>query len=156
MAGSPCSACSHARRATHGLSKHPLYRKLANIRVRCEYPSATNYAYYGGRGIRVCDEWKNDPQSFVNWCLDNGYKPGLEIDRINNDGPYAPWNCQFIPHAANSRKTRRIKIDEAGAERVRAALKGYTGSVRALARSLGVPHMVVYHISKGRCWGKAA
>lgn len=154
--GLSCPACAAKRRATHGLSKHPLYRKLTNIRVRCEYPSASGYADYGARGISVCDEWKHDPQAFVDWCMANGYRPELEIDRIDNDGPYAPWNCRFVTHLVNSQHTRRTKLDEVTADRVRLALHGYTGSLRALARSMGLPHMAVWHVSKNHCWKAAA
>lgn len=53
-----------AKRRTHGLSGHPLYKLLNNMIARCTYPSATHYAYYGGRGIAVCDEWRTNPAAW--------------------------------------------------------------------------------------------
>ena len=149
--GKPCAPCSNRRRATHGLVGHPLYKKLQGMRARCEYPSATNYSYYGGRGIRVCEEWVSDPAAFVAWAKANGYREGLEIDRIDADGPYAAWNCRFVPHAKNSRRRRNAVCDEPRASRVRRALVGGS-SVAEAASTAGVPYMVAWHISKGNTW----
>ena len=144
-------SCANKRRATHGLSNHPLYRKLKNIKVRCTYPSASNYAYYGGRGIRVCDEWAGNPAAFVEWALANGYRPGLEIDRIDVDGDYEPGNCRWIPHVLNSRLRRNARCNEAKAQQVRDALSA-GASLKDAARDADVPHMVAWHIVKGNTW----
>lgn len=149
--GKPCMACANRRRATHGLSDHPLYRKLQNMRSRCEIPSASGYEYYGGRGISVCDEWRNNPAAFVSWALANGYRPGMEIDRIEVNGPYSPGNCRFIPHAVNSRLRRNSQCTEEKADAVRAALAS-GASVGAAANAAGVPYMVAWHIHKGNTW----
>jgi hypothetical protein len=92
------------RSTTHGLSKHPLYHRFQIIKERCYNPNNRKYNYYGGRGIAMCDEWLNNFQLFYDWCYANGYENHLHIDRINNDGPYAPFNCQFITLAENNRK----------------------------------------------------
>nr|DAG78688.1 MAG TPA: PROTEIN/DNA Complex catalytic motif, Helix-turn-helix DNA [Caudoviricetes sp.] len=149
--GKPCMACANRRRATHGLSDHPLYRKLQNMRSRCEIPSASGYEYYGARGISVCDEWRNSPATFVVWALANGYLPGMEIDRIDVNGPYSPGNCRFIPHAENSRVRRNSQCTEEKAEVVRGALADGE-SVGAAANTAGVPYMVAWHIHKGNTW----
>lgn len=149
--GKPCMGCANRRRATHGLTNHPLYRKLKNIVVRCTYPSASNYVYYGGRGIRVCDEWAKDPAVFVAWAESSGYAPGLEIDRIDPDGDYEPGNCRWVTHAANSRKRRNARCDERKAADVRAALAA-GHSLTTAARAVEVPVMVAWHISKGNTW----
>lgn len=154
--GCMASECTATRNRKHGMSHHPLYRLWCSMRARCKYPSATNYSYYGGRGIRVCDEWEDDASTFIEWAKAHGYRRGLEIDRIDNDGPYAPWNCRFIPHVKNSRKRRNAQIDEAAAEKVRRALCGYAGSIRDLAESFGVPYMVIWHIAHGNTWGAAS
>jgi hypothetical protein len=152
--GKPCMACANKRRATHGLAGHPLYKLLQAIRVRCNYPSATNYAYYGGRGIYVCDEWESDPQAFVDWATENGYEKGLELDRIDVNGPYSPSNCRFLDHAQNSQLRRNAQCDIEKAKQVKRAI-GEGKSVKDAAVLIGVPYMVAWHISKGNTWRNA-
>lgn len=153
--GKPCGACSNKRRATHGLVGHPLYKLLQGMRVRCEYPSATNYAYYGGRGIRVCAEWRDDPASFVAWAEANGYRPGLEVDRIDANGDYEPDNCRFVSHAKNSRRRRNARCTEAQAA-MASQLLGRGLSVSAAAKEAGIPYMSAWHIAKGNTWRNVA
>lgn len=89
---------------SHNLSSHKLYRKWAGMITRCTNNKDTHYHRYGGRGINVCSEWRNDFKDFYDWAMANGYKQGLTIDRINNDGNYEPSNCQWITMAENTRK----------------------------------------------------
>lgn len=99
----------------HGLARtkqqHSLYRIWAGIKTRCYNPNVRNFHRYGGRGIVMCAEWIDDPVAFIHWGLTHGWKPGLTIDRKDNDGPYSPDNCQFITRdeqAANRRDTIRL------------------------------------------------
>ena len=91
--------------ATHGYSRvgksHPLYRLWGDMIQRCVNPNRRSFDRYGGRGISVCDEWLNDPVAFIRWGEASGYKKGLQIDRIDNDGNYEPSNCRFVPNAVN-------------------------------------------------------
>lgn len=90
-----------------GLSKTKLYYILDNIHKRCEDPSTWNYKRYGGRGIKVCDEWSmKNVKSFCTWAYANGYKEGLQIDRIDNNGDYCPSNCRFVTPKDNARNRR--------------------------------------------------
>ena len=81
-----------------------LYRKYHHMKDRCYNPKDKRYARYGGRGIKIYDEWLNNYSLFEKWALDNGYKEGLTIDRIDNDGNYEPSNCRFVSFAENSKK----------------------------------------------------
>lgn len=94
----------------HGLSNEKLYSVWRGMRHRC---NSANYKRYGGRGISVCDEWNNF-KMFYDWAVDNGYKPGLTIDRINNDGDYRPENCRWaddITQANNKCTNRRVEYN---------------------------------------------
>ena len=68
------------------------------MKSRCYNKNKKNYKYYGGRGIKVCDEWlgKNGYNNFKKWALENGYKKELSIDKRNNDGNYSPDNCRWV------------------------------------------------------------
>lgn len=138
----------------HGLSKDRAYKLWSGMKARCTIPSASSYEYYGGRGIRLCDEWLNSPETFIKWAYSNGYAQGLEIDRIDNDGDYTPDNCRFIPHMINSQLSRvsRIKISQAS------KIKNHLTSgmtIRQVAEKTGTSYMSVWHIREGNSWKNA-
>lgn len=84
-----------------------LYVTWVNMKQRCMNPKSTHYKRYGGRGIKICDEWLNDFVAFHKWAIRSGYKKGLTIDRINNDGNYEPTNCQWLTFEENTKKGNR-------------------------------------------------
>lgn len=99
---------------THGLSKHPLYKIWCDMRHRCKHDML-----YAGRGIDVCDEWKDDFTAFYNWSLENGWneekqngRNQISIDRIDNNGPYAPWNRRWTDHVTQMNNVRYNTILE--------------------------------------------
>jgi hypothetical protein len=148
--GNMCPRCaSDAMKG--GISRHPLYPLLKQVRNRCYCVSTTNYRWYGARGITVCDEWRTDAAAFIAWAQANGYAPGLELDRIDSNGPYAPWNCQFISHTANVRKSRKAKCDEQKAREVRAALAN-GDSINSIVAAFGLSRAVVSSIKHGKTW----
>lgn len=91
--------CIHPK---HGYAKSKLYRVWTGIKERCFRDGHINSNRYKGRGIKMCDRWKNSFTSFKNWALQNGWKEGLQIDRINNNGHYTPSNCRFVTNIVNA------------------------------------------------------
>lgn len=91
---------------THGLTKHPLYIIYNEMKQRCFYKEHKHYKDYGGRGIFVCKEWVDDFVPFFNWCNENGWIKGLDIDRRDNNLGYSPENCRVVVRAINNRNKR--------------------------------------------------
>lgn len=94
----------------HGLSNTKLYKIYADIKSRCFNSKKISYKNYGGRGITMCEEWL-EFENFYNWAINNGYKEGLTIERIDVNGNYEEKNCKWIPleeQAKNRRDTHFV------------------------------------------------
>ena len=106
-----CYNKEHSKKihSTHNMSYSKLYKVWQGMKTRCYNPKFIYYNNYGGRGIKICDEWLNDFGKFYDWTINNGYKEGLTIDRINNDGNYEPSNCRWITRAEQNRNQRKSK-----------------------------------------------
>ena len=93
----------------HGLSNSRLFEIWRAMKKRCYLKTHVHYKNYGARGIRVCEEWKNDFMNFYNWAMANGYRDDLTIDRINPDGNYEPNNCRWATYKEqnNNKKNNR-------------------------------------------------
>ena len=101
--------CFHKERArkantTHSGSKTRLYQTWCNMKARCYRQGSTDYRRYGGRGITICDEWRDNFAAFQEWALSHGYDDNLTIDRIDVDKGYCPENCQWLSRSENSKK----------------------------------------------------
>ena len=100
----------------HKMSGTRIYNTWQGMKARCYNIHDARYHNYGGRGIRVCDEWINDFSAFYEWAINNGYSDELTIDRINVNGNYEPSNCRWsdIKTQCNNRTTNiRITIGNA-------------------------------------------
>ena len=101
-----------AFKSTHGHSAEPIYYVWNSMRQRCMNPKSTHYKNYGGRGIRVCDEWLTLFEPFYEWAMSHGYHEGLTIDRIDNDGNYEPCNCRWVTNKVQSNNRRNNHVIE--------------------------------------------
>lgn len=98
----------------HNKRRSRLYSVWASMKQRCENKNGSSYKYYGARGIKLCDEWKNDFMCFYIWANNNGYdekaiRGKCTIDRINNNGNYEPNNCRWVDMKVQSTNKRKIK-----------------------------------------------
>ena len=98
----------------HGLRNTRLYNIWSILKDRVLNLKYKQYNDYGGRGITICDEWKNDFVPFYNWAMTNGYSDELSIDRIDNDGNYEPSNCRWTTRTIQSRNQRIQKNNTSG------------------------------------------
>lgn len=110
----------HDKTRRHGLSDTRIYCIYQGMMRRCYHPNEEMYYNYGGRGIYVCDEWKDQEdykglKAFVEWAYKNGYDDTLSIDRIDNDGPYSPDNCRWVSmtiQANNKRDSIQLTVGD--------------------------------------------
>ena len=98
------------RNTTHNQRHTKLYETWKKMRDRCNRPNATQYKDYGGRGIKVCEEWDKSFQAFYDWSYANGYDDNLTIDRIDNNKGYYPENCRWATYKEQMRNKRTNHI----------------------------------------------
>jgi hypothetical protein len=127
---------------THGQSGTNLFHVWNGIKQRCLNPRSQAFNNYGGRGIKVCDEWREDFQAFHDWAIKNGYRLGREIDRIDNDGDYEPGNCRWVTSQTNNNNRRSNTLVEIG---------GKTHTISEWSRITGIPRSTLQkRISSGK------
>ena len=145
-------------RTGYCVGKHPsFYNSWQNMKGRCLRKSHPKYYRYGGRGIKIEKSWL-DIKCFAKWAIDNGWKEGLTIDRIDNDGNYEPSNCRWVNASENSRKksTTKLTIEQAQDIRSRKRENWYD-----LAKEYNVCHGTIWfimnkftHVPDGECSNK--
>lgn len=122
---------------THGQSNTKLYHVWATMKNRCVNEKDKNYHHYGGRGITYVPEWEKY-EAFHTWAMENGYKEGLTIDRIDNDGPYAPWNCRWVDMKVQNSNHRERKLN------IQVNYMGKTQNLTKWCNELGCKYAMVY------------
>lgn len=113
---------------THRKSGSKLYLVWVEMRQRCNNPKSRKFKHYGARGISVCKEWSTF-EAFYKWAVLNGYKEGLTLDRIDNEGNYDPENCRWVTQLIQCNNKRDCKM---------LTYKGKTQSLADWARELNL------------------
>lgn len=106
--GCKTKECQATSTRTHGSTGERLYRIWKGMKTRCNNPNVSHFKYYGGKGIRVCDEWSHDYSAFKEWSLRHGYAEDLTIDRIDSDGNYEPDNCRWVDMTVQNRNKKGV------------------------------------------------
>jgi hypothetical protein len=122
-----------------GYTRTPLYRAWSSMHRRCYNETASNYRWYGGRGITVCKAW-HDFFTFRDWAEAHGYAQGMELDRVNKDRLYSPRNCRYLP--------KRVNIDRKGRNAPLVALQPSVYRALDLAAGSGSPDTLANQIIK--------
>lgn len=117
-----------------------LYWIWQDMKKRCYNPNCKCFKFYGGKGIGVCDDWKNSYLNFKKWALSNGYADNLTIDRIDNNKNYQPSNCQWITQSENSKKMQENHKGKTIIE-----YNGETHKLSDWARKLGINQSTLLH-----------
>lgn len=122
------------RNYKHGDSKERLYKIWWGIKMRTTNPKRKSYPNYGGRGIKLCDEWLNDYLAFRNWALSNGYSENLSIDRIDVNGNYEPLNCRWATDSeqANNQTSNNLITHN-----------GQTMNITQWSKKTGIPRTTI-------------
>lgn len=119
---------AHAAATRHGKSHDPIYKIWYGMKGRCYTKSNTGYPRYGAKGITVCDEWRDNPQVFIEWAMNNGYQKGLSIDRIDGTKGYYPDNCRFVTQKEQMRNvSNNVWVMISGKRKILADLAKETG-----------------------------
>lgn len=137
--------------ATHGLRQTKIYDVWQKMRSRCIDPRSKDYPLYGGRGITICDQWMRF-EGFASWDGFGGYKPGLQIDRIDNNRGYSPENCRWVTCSQNNRNRRSTKLCPDSVRCVR--MLCWSGLTRQqAARIMGISKTHANSIMNFQKWG---
>ena len=125
----------------HGMSRTKLYYIWINMKAVCESVYNNEYVLYGARGIRVCNSWSNSFIEFYNWAINNGYREGLTLDRINNNGHFEPKNCRWATMEVQNNNKRNNRV---------LTFNGMTKTASQWAKYLGISRdTLIWRLNNG-------
>ena len=147
-----CRSCaSREANLKHGMRNTRIYNIWQNMLRRTSTPTNPAYKYYGGRGIEVCDEWK-EFMRFYEWSMANGYTNKLTIERIDVDGNYEPSNCCWVDMKTQGKNKRSTLSNRFTKQELLDMVKEYKErniNYKDFAKSKGIAHGTFYKILKG-------
>jgi hypothetical protein len=147
-----CSEAKTEHGSAHRGQKTRIYKAWCKLKERCYNANNERYARYGGRGIRVCQEWNDSFEAFDRWSKENGYHDALEIDRRDNNGDYTPDNCRWVTGTVSRRNRKGVKLSMEVARMIREVKPKGKAAKLALAASLGVGLGAIGSVLQNKTW----
>lgn len=155
-----CRSCSRREVMTgrqialkHGMSRSSTYGSWRAMKSRCYLSTNKDYANYGGRGITVCDRWKDSFEAFL---ADMGERPdGMTLDRPNNNGIYEPSNCRWADEQTQKRNRRTSKLVPWQVEWIRSLWFDFNASQKSIAIAFGIDRSHVSKICSNTAWSQS-
>lgn len=150
-----CHKSCGCSRTPNKTSDHPLYQVWRGMKGRCYYRYNVAYKYYGGAGVIVCDEWKKSFVAFRDWCLANGWKQGMKLDKdiipqklMMAARLYSPEMCSIVTHSENMRVSKNVKLNLAEANIIRHSDE----TASELSKKYGVNKSAIHKIRANQIW----
>lgn len=141
-------------REKHGMTDSRVYTIYRNMKQRCHNPNHTSFDNYGGKGVKVCQEWRDSPSAFISWALSNGYTDELTIDRVDATKGYEPSNCRWISLSENSAIPHRGRTGNNGNGNTPVLIEynGKTQSLKDWANELDIPYKTLHRRVRSLGW----
>lgn len=148
--------CNRARlisksKGGYGDSRSRLYKIWSDMKQRCFNTNNSFYKDYGGRGIKICNEWL-EYTFFRKWALNTGYKDDLQIDRRDNECNYNPNNCRWVTNEINSQNSRRVKLSIKDIFEIREKYLSRKYTYKRLAKEYNIHHVYISSVIRKKTW----
>ena len=124
--------------------KEPKLRPVwRGMKARCYNIKTPKFKHYGGRGIKVCEEWRTSYKAFYTWAIANGYQDGLTLDRKDVNGNYEPSNCRWVSIVTQNRNRRNVR---------ELSYNGETKTLFEWAEIVNIPQIILYRRIQDHGW----
>lgn len=145
-----CASIAAAFREKMEILYSGIYRVWCDMNHRCKSTTRNDSHRYTNRGISVCQEWSSFPE-FYDWAILNRFRPGLELDRKDNDGGYCPSNCRFVTHEVNCQNRSTTLLSEDNVRTVR-RMTSEGAKPRHISAATGIRVQLIKQLRTGSTW----